>query len=106
MLFTIQESPVFAFAALWEPGHRDHPTGAVILTMQPNELVATVHDRMPVILRKSEIEAWLSGGEGEFLRRSFAADEMSMSVSGTDLSLASNRRAARKPDDSQPGLFG
>lgn len=30
----------------------------------PNELLATVHDRAPMVLLPSQYEAWLDGGEG------------------------------------------
>ena len=41
------------------------PTGKeiksyTIITTQPNSLVGTVHDRMPVILQKADEEAWLN----------------------------------------------
>jgi putative SOS response-associated peptidase YedK len=62
-----------AFAGLWERWRQ--PGGAVlrsctIITCPPNELVAPVHDRMPVILAPADFERWLdpeSGGR-ELLR--------------------------------------
>ena len=52
----------FAFAGLWECWQG--PDGAVIesctvLTTTPNELVAPLHDRMPVILPASSFALWL-----------------------------------------------
>ena len=53
-----------AFAGLWERWDR----GAVpletftILTTRPNERVAAVHDRMPVIVPPEAFEAWLAPG--------------------------------------------
>lgn len=52
----------FAFAGLWEGWRR--PDGSAlysctILTTSPNELVATVHDRMPVILAPEAFPTWL-----------------------------------------------
>lgn len=35
------------------------PATCAILTTTPNELVASVHDRMPVILKAAAIEKWL-----------------------------------------------
>jgi putative SOS response-associated peptidase YedK len=52
----------FAFAGLWERWKQ--PDGQVlrsctIITCPPNELVAPVHDRMPVILDPGDFERWL-----------------------------------------------
>ncbi len=46
----------FAFAGLWLPG--EAPTAA-ILTVRPNELMATIHTRMPAILRREHELRWL-----------------------------------------------
>jgi putative SOS response-associated peptidase YedK len=60
----------FAMAGLWDRWKR--PEGGelltfTILTTSANPLVSTVHDRMPVILRREAEEVWLdpkSGPEG------------------------------------------
>jgi putative SOS response-associated peptidase YedK len=53
----------FAFAGLWSTIHnadgQAHPTFA-ILTTDANELVAQIHNRMPVILRPEDEEQWLA----------------------------------------------
>ncbi len=53
---------LFAFAGLWE--HWQGPGGeeiesCTILTTQANELMATIHDRMPVILSPADYDRWL-----------------------------------------------
>ena len=61
--FTLDDGGPFAFAGLWTPGKLDGEPieSATILTTSANSLVATVHDRMPVILPGPESElAWLS----------------------------------------------
>jgi len=55
------ESP-FAFAGLWE--HWQDPGGSeidscCILTTEPNELMADIHNRMPVILDPKNFAQWL-----------------------------------------------
>lgn len=60
--FTMADSHVFAFAGLWD--HWERPDGAAIesctiLTTTPNELVASVHNRMPAILRPEAYPYWL-----------------------------------------------
>ena len=61
---------LFAFAGLWEPWqdpllspHLSLQTCAIITT-EANEKMATVHDRMPVILDRKDYPRWLAGEEG------------------------------------------
>ncbi len=75
----------FAFAGLWERWV-DPETGQVVesctlLTTTPNELVETIHDRMPVILQPGDYDRWLDPqvndpAQLEPLLRPFPADEM------------------------------
>jgi putative SOS response-associated peptidase YedK len=60
----------FAFAGLfeaWRPaGSTDHDAwllSCCIVTTAPNELMARIHDRMPVILRPEHWAAWLNRGQ-------------------------------------------
>lgn len=52
----------FAMAGLWERWDKD-PDGELlsftVLTTSPNELVAPIHDRMPVILEPEDYATWL-----------------------------------------------
>src|SRR5687767_7448984 len=53
MYIGMKSGGVFAFAGLWETWHA--PDGSVLpsctlITTQPNELMADIHDRMPVII--------------------------------------------------------
>jgi putative SOS response-associated peptidase YedK len=60
----MQDGSSFGLAAIWE--NWKHPeTGAYIrtfciLTCPANELIATIHDRMPVILPPESYDRWLS----------------------------------------------
>jgi putative SOS response-associated peptidase YedK len=61
--FTLAGGEPFAFAGLWTPGTLEGEPieTATILTTAANSLVASVHDRMPVILAGPDAEqAWLS----------------------------------------------
>lgn len=51
--FTLPESPVTFLAGIYEDDHFS------IMTCEPNRWVNDVHDRMPLVLRPSELEAWL-----------------------------------------------
>jgi putative SOS response-associated peptidase YedK len=60
---TMKEKRPFAFAGLWETWHS--PDGAeiksaTIITTSPNNLIAKVHNRMPVILPIDSHDTWLS----------------------------------------------
>jgi putative SOS response-associated peptidase YedK len=54
-----------AFAGLWEswhdPSDEDAPPlrSCLVITTEPNELLAPIHDRMPVVLPESQWDAWL-----------------------------------------------
>jgi putative SOS response-associated peptidase YedK len=53
----MKDNRPFGFAGLWERwGELESCT---ILTTEPNELCATVHDRMPVILGPADYDQWL-----------------------------------------------
>lgn len=55
--YTLRSGRPFAFAGLWEPSNGS--AACDIATCPPNELVAPVHDRMPVILSDDAIDLWL-----------------------------------------------
>lgn len=52
-LFRLKNGEPFAFAGLWEPG-----TFALV-TVEPNPLVARIHDRMPAVLARGDEAEWL-----------------------------------------------
>lgn len=62
--FRLQTDQPFAFAGLWE--RWKSPDGELrtctIITTAANELAATVHDRMPVILKPDQYDRWLDPG--------------------------------------------
>jgi putative SOS response-associated peptidase YedK len=56
----------FAFAGLWEvwrgPDREGDPIAScTIITGEPNEKMAEIHDRMPIMLPPSAWDAWLDG---------------------------------------------
>ncbi len=60
MHIQLKDGQAFAFAGLWLPGKRDGLPSAAIITTTPNELVHTIHTRMPAILHASDETAWLN----------------------------------------------
>jgi putative SOS response-associated peptidase YedK len=70
----------FVFAGLWDgwqnPVTKEWLRTCVIITGEPNELVAQIHTRMRVILPPETHEQWLSGESGKEILRPFPAKEM------------------------------
>jgi putative SOS response-associated peptidase YedK len=62
MYITLKNNEPFAFAGLWDVWR--NPEGepirtCTIITTQPNELMSSIHNRMPAILGREAREAWL-----------------------------------------------
>jgi putative SOS response-associated peptidase YedK len=82
--FTMKSGEPFAFAGLWdgwkEPSTEEWLQSYAIITTTPNELTATVHNRMPVILKPSDYDRWLRREDAEpppiDLLRPFDTDQM------------------------------
>jgi len=62
--FGMCDDKLFAFAGLWERWEAGEAAleSVTILTTSPNELMAGVHDRMPVILPSEAHDTWLDPG--------------------------------------------
>lgn len=63
---TLTLGEVFAFAGLWDtwtdPKTNTTMTSYTIIITAPNQLLASIHDRMPVILPRESEATWLSDG--------------------------------------------
>jgi putative SOS response-associated peptidase YedK len=80
----LRDTPVFAFAGLWEEW--SSPAGAAIesctiITTEANELMREVHTRMPVIVDRSDYDLWLDRGRQDSqevlpLLRPYPAEKM------------------------------
>lgn len=78
--FQRRAGELFAFAGLWEPAgpSGDGDRGCAIVTTTANPLIATYHDRMPVVLLPEQYDLWLRAGPAAAatLLRPFPAAEM------------------------------
>jgi putative SOS response-associated peptidase YedK len=57
----------FVFAGLWDSWKDKEGSeirSCAIITTEPNQLMQTIHNRMPVILASEHYEQWLSSGDG------------------------------------------
>ena len=62
MYIRFRDGRLFAFAGLWETWHPEGQppvSTCTVLTTEPNELMAPIHNRMPVILDPASETAWL-----------------------------------------------
>ena len=58
----------FALAGLWRSIEADKKKIVTvgIITTRPNEMMAPIHDRMPVILSDNDLKLWLETGVKDF----------------------------------------
>lgn len=62
-LIKMRSDQPFAMAGIWETWHDEQGKGIEsysIITTEPNSLIATFHDRMPVILSRDDWDEWLA----------------------------------------------
>ena len=83
MYFTVKKGEPFSFAGLWDSWERFDGKRIVtytIITTEPNEFAAEVHNGMPVILPQKDEELWLEGDVAEVsgLLKAFPGKDMSV----------------------------
>lgn len=66
--FYREDQKPFGFAGYWEKDRESDGKTFVIMTADANEDVEPYHHRMPVMLTKPEIEAWLEEGNASVLK--------------------------------------
>jgi putative SOS response-associated peptidase YedK len=95
MHIRLKGGELFAFAGLWTWGEDEIPTCAIITTAS-NELVATIHDRMPVILTEGSESLWLDTdaptAEALSVLRPYPADLMEAFAVSTAVDAAGRDR--------------
>jgi putative SOS response-associated peptidase YedK len=81
--FRVGAGELFAFAGLWEHWQNaagDEIESCTIVTTDPNDLMQSIHDRMPVILHPQDYDRWLDPATDSSrlleLLRPFEANEM------------------------------
>ena len=79
--FRLRSGRPFAFAGIWSRGDAAATPATAILTCPPNEVVASVHDRMPVILVDEACDRWLARADSDVLRPFPATSMESYAVS-------------------------
>lgn len=71
MQIKLKNRHLFGFAGLWDRWKQgeNELTTCTILTREPNEFMASIHDRMPVILPKEKEKEWINN-------KQYTAEEM------------------------------
>lgn len=78
VFFRLRSGEPFAFAGLYDTWRNDageRIRSCTLITTTPNDLVAPLHDRMPVLLRKGDLADWFERDPGSVLRP-FPSNEM------------------------------
>jgi len=99
--FRLAGGELFAFAGLydiWRDAAGNELWSYTIITTTPNELVAPVHRRMPVILRREDEQVWLDAAAPSARLRSllapYAADAMEAFAVSQALNNPANEMAS------------
>ena len=78
-LMAVKDTPLFAFAGLWEtwaaPDGQEI-TSCTILTTTAADSIEFIHHRMPVILKPEDYSDWLKGHDNNLLFKPYAADQL------------------------------
>jgi putative SOS response-associated peptidase YedK len=79
--FALKGGGPFFIAGLYEAATATRPETYCLLTTGPNELMAPIHDRMPVILNVNTIQSWLEPGpmtpeKARSICQPYAAEQM------------------------------
>ncbi|WP_017728781.1 SOS response-associated peptidase [Halalkalibacterium ligniniphilum] len=79
----MNEGKIFTFAGLWDRWTQgdEEIVSCTIITTKPNDLMVTIHDRMPVIISEEERDTWLDPAIQDThivknLIKPYAAEEM------------------------------
>ena len=95
-LIRMKDDRPFGFAGLWESWGRgdERLETFTILTTSPNELIAAIHDRMPVIVPPEEFDRWLDpavpASDVADLLRPYPAEQMQAQPVGTRVNNPAN----------------
>lgn len=99
-----RDGGLFAFAGLWEEWKA--PDGEVkqtctIITTEPNELMATIHHRMPVILKPQHEAEWLDPAA----HYAPALTQLLLAYPDGELEMIPVSRAVNSPGHDDPSLI-
>jgi len=89
--FQLKDESLFAFAGIWDVWQYGElrVLSCAIITTTPNELLSSIHDRMPVMLQPESHDVWLNSrtpvSELKRMLNPFPAEEMKSHPVGSDV---------------------
>ena len=96
-----EDDRLMGLAGLWEVWHSSDGSvveSCTILTTQPNQVMAPIHNRMPVIIAAEDYSMWLDPGprpeDGLHLLRPFASEKMEVYAVSTVVNSPRNDSVA------------
>ncbi len=99
-LIRLKGGELFAFAGLWEgwAGPGGEVRSFTIITTEPNELMARIHDRMPAIIPRAQYARWLDpalqdSGQIQPMIASYPDGELQAIPVGREINNARNQGA-------------
>ncbi|RFB93596.1 DUF159 family protein [Rhizobium leguminosarum bv. trifolii] len=108
----MQDGSAFALAGIWETWKDANGVSIrnfAVVTCEPNEMMAEIHDRMPVIVHRADYERWLSAEpDPNDLMKPFPAELMTLWKIGRDVGSPKNDRPEiieEVEDDPEPTLI-
>lgn len=111
-LIRMKSQTAFAFAGLWETWNKRNEirNTCAILTTSPNQLLAPIHHRMPVIVPKNRYQLWLGmdalQDRPEDWAMPYPEEEMeAFAVSNVVNRIRNNSPACLQPRPTQNSLF-
>jgi putative SOS response-associated peptidase YedK len=109
--FHLADDRPFAMAGIWNrwTGNGETRETVAVVTTEPNDLMAPIHDRMPVVLAPGEYDTWLAGYKNDALAvcDPYDGDDMDAYEVSTAVNDPENDRpAVVEPADSRQGGLG
>ena len=104
MYIQLKSGKPFAFAGLWERWESKEGSSILsctIITIQPNELVSQIHNRMPVIVDPENYSLWLDPGEPPVGK----LDEVLKTYPASEMQAFAVSRMVNKPEFDSPELI-
>lgn len=102
----LRDEAIMSVAGIWDawrPGTKDERHSFSILTTSANEFMSSIHDRMPVILERSDEEVWLDPrfSDRASLQRVLKPCPSEL-LAGTEVSTLVNSTKNNSPDLLRP----
>lgn len=97
----LKDSAIFSMAGVWEEIEGEKYVATI--TVEPNQLIRKIHDRMPAILRKDDEKKWLESADLNLIQ-TYDENKMMMYEISTDINSSRHDRKELVKPSSQKKL--